>query len=125
MGRSLRTALAVSAVIAGLALAALVADAPPALGASCPSTTVVTGSRSIDGVKTRVLTATNLSCRNARAIVNTYGLYIAARGAYVKGGRYLLGVFSCTVTSAPRSGPVTARCAEKRRVFTVAYRLGS
>ncbi len=125
MGRALRTALAVPAAIVGLALGVLVADVPPALAASCPTSTVVTGSRSIDGVKTRVLTATNLSCRNARAIVNTYGLYVAARGAYVKGGRYLLGVFACTVTSAPRSGPVTARCGETRRVFTIAYRLRS
>lgn len=110
---------------AAIATAGLLATVSPALGASCPAGTAVTGSQSIDGVKTRVLGATNMTCSSARAVVARNGLYVSARGAYTAGGRFLLGAFQCTVTRAPRTGPVRARCVERRRAFTVAYRLAS
>lgn len=111
----------IAAAAAGAAIAGLAASAP-ALGATCPAGTVVTGDQSIDAVKTRILTAKVVTCPAARAVVARNGQYIASSGAYGKGGRFLLGSYACTVTHAPARGAVRARCVNGARIFTVAYR---
>lgn len=100
----------------------VVHDRPAHSAASrrCPANTVVTGSRSIDGERTRVTSTHGVTCDRARRVVREHGLYIATGGAYEVGGTYFLGRFRCVVKK-PR--PVRARCVDGQDRFTIAYRL--
>lgn len=92
---------------------------PVAVAATkCPSSTVVRGDQAI-GYYTRVLSVVGLSCSRALSVVRKYGGYIAAPGAYRAGGSFLLGSFTCRVTSVPDRA--RARCTSSGRVFRIAY----
>lgn len=87
---------------------------------------VTTGDQSI-GYYTRVISASNMTCARALALVRKYGGFISAPGAYRTGGSFWLGSARCRVTSANTRvrGGVRARCTMSGgRIFRVGYGTG-
>jgi hypothetical protein len=103
-----------AATVTALLLLAVAAPAAEA-GRSCSGT-----SATQLGIKTSVVSVTGLGCSSARSTVRTHAVHAGPK-AFKRNGRFELGSYRCTVTSA-RSKSYRATCKRGRKVFRIAYR---
>jgi hypothetical protein len=110
-----------TAALAPLALAAVLALSPATSAASSSKTCKGAFSNNPTGlVFATVLSAKKVSCSSALSVVKKYGP--KQRGTFKKGATFKLGSYGCKVTSA--AGETRrARCTDGGRAFVVAWGL--